>query len=202
MKKIFVFLGILLAVSSSANAQSLKAKAIDEISTAYPKSQVRIELIKNINLYGFDLKKGYILTGTLSDVKSPNKLSVKDASFTFTLIKYRDLKGNEYEITKEIKTVYSKKHIKFMENFLREADFSFSPIANMNSYDNETDITGRTSQNMNNLSIKPLSIAENLMSEEYKEDLKDDINYKTGFSADGEDILILPGDKIKFKFPD
>lgn len=203
MKKIILLLLILTFTTLNANAQTMKAKAIDEISTAYPKNIARIVLTNNVVLSGIELKKGYIVYGTLTDVKSPNR-GAKEASFQFTLVKYKDLNKTEYEITKEIKTTYSSKHIKFCENFLREADFSFSPMANanMNMYNNDTDITGKTSQNMNSISVKPLSIAESLISNEYKEDIKDELNYKTGLLNDGEDILILPGDKIKFKFPD
>ena len=202
MKKIILLLFIFLTVNSAVNAQTLKAKAIDEISTAYPKDVVRLELTNNVNLSGIELQKGYVVYGTLTDVKSPNK-GAKEASFVFTLKKYKDLNNTEYEISKEIKTTYTRKHLKFGETFLREADFSFSPMpnANMNMYGNETDITGRT-QNMNNMPIKPLSIAESFLPNEMKNDIKDETEYKTGLLSDGEDLLILPGDRIKLNFPD
>lgn len=203
MKKFLLIFLIFLSTISAANAQIMKAKAIDEISTMYPKDIVRIELTNNINLSGIDLKKGYIIYGSMTDVKSPLK-GEKEASFTFTVVKYKDLDNIEHKINKEIKTVYKRKHLKFGEEFLRDTDFSFSPIANanMNMYNNETDITGRTSQNMNTLSVKPLSIAESFLPKDVRDEIKDDTEYKTGISSDGEDILILSGDRIKFQFPD
>jgi len=198
MKKFIWLFLIFVSFQLSTSAQVLKAKAIDEISTAYPKNIVKIEVLKDVILSEIQLKKGYVVVGSLTDVKSPNK-GAKEASFTFTIIKYFDLNNREYNVEQEIKTVYKRKHIKFGENFLREADSSFSSIANMNVYSADTDITGRP-KTYDSTVIKPLSIAESLLSEEYKNDLKDDVNYKTGLLNDGDDILILPGDKIKFDF--
>ena len=203
MKKFLLIFLILLFTTLSANAKTMKAKAVDEISTIYPRDIVRIELTNNVILSGIWLNKGYIVYGMLTDVKSPSK-GEKEASFTFTLVKYKDLDNIEHKINKEIKTVYKRKHLKFGEEFLRDTDFSFSPMpnANMNMYNNETDITGRTSQSINNLSVKPLSIAESLLPKEVQDEMKDNIDYKTGLSTEDDDILILSGDKIKFQFPD
>ncbi len=200
MKKVLLIFVFFMCTTLTANAQTMKAKAIDEISTMYPKDIVRIELTNNIDLSGLELKKGYIIYGSMTDVKSPNR-AAKEASFTFTLVKYKDLNNIEHKINKEIKTVYKRKPFKWGCDFLNDADFSFSPIpnANINSYGNEADITGRTSQSMN---IKPLSIAESFLPKDVRDEIKDDTEYKTGLSSDGEDILILSGDKIKFQFPD
>lgn len=199
MKKFLLIFLIFIGTTLTANAQIMKAKAIDEISTMYPKDIVRIELINNINLSGIELKKGYVVIGSMTDVKSPKK-GDKEASFVFTIVKYKDLDGLDHDLSKVIKTVYKRKTFKFGGEFLNDADFSFSPIpnANFNAYGNETDITGRTSQSMN---IKPLSIAQTLLPKEVSDELHDDIDYKTGLSEEGDDILILSGEKIKLDFP-
>ena len=200
MKRFLLLSLFFILTTSAANAQILKAKAIDEISTVYPKDYVKIEVSKNIVLKGLELKKGYVVTGAISDVQSPRK-GAKEACFTFTLTKYKDLSGIEHEITEEIKTTYKQQDFWFNSKFLQETEFSFSPIpnANMNAYGNETDITGRSSQNLN---IKPLSIAESLLPKDVSDEIKGDIDYKSGISSEGEDILILSGEKIKLNFPE
>ncbi len=200
MKRILLLFLIFTFTTLTANAQTLKAKAIDEISTAYPKDVVRVEVTKNVILSGMELKKGYIVYGTLTDVKSPNK-GEKEASFVFSITKYKDLNNVEYEVTKELKTIYKRKHIKALENFLNDTDFAFSPMSNVNMYSNDTDITGK-SQNTNSITIKPISVAESLLPKDIRDEIHDDTDYKTGLSSNGEDILILTGDKIKFNFTD
>ena len=72
MKKVFLLISIfLLAVCIPAKADVLKAKAVDEISTASPKEFISVKLVRDFKLNDqVELKKGYVLTGKMLDIKT------------------------------------------------------------------------------------------------------------------------------------
>lgn len=108
MKKLLLII-CCLALISPAKADVLKAKAVDTISTTSPKEIISVRLVKDFNLDSeTKLKEGYVLTGKMLDVVSPDKWH-HNASFTFIPTSYTDNAGNKYEITKEIKAEYKQK---------------------------------------------------------------------------------------------
>ena len=110
MNKKFLFLIVLsLIICVPANAAVLKAKAVDEISTASPKEYIKVKLTRDFALdEGTILKKNYVLTGKMLDISEPGKWH-KNASFTFIPTSYEDLDGQSYNISKEIKATYRQK---------------------------------------------------------------------------------------------
>lgn len=100
---------ISLNLYSTANADILKAKALEEISTTSPKEFISVKLSRDFDLDNeTKLKNGYILTGKMLDITTPGKWH-KNASFTFIPTSYTDLDGKCHEITKEIKATYRQK---------------------------------------------------------------------------------------------
>ena len=110
MKKFLLFgVAVLLGMFSAVQAGVLKGKAIDEISTTAPKDIISITVSRKVSLSDdIILKKGYVLTGKMTDITSPEKWH-HNASFTFIPTSYTDLDGTKHQITKEIKTTYRQK---------------------------------------------------------------------------------------------
>ena len=110
MKKNILFLTVLsLLISIPVQAEVLKARAVDEISTTAPKEVISVKLVRDFALDNeITLKEGYILTGKMLDIVSPDKWH-QNASFTFIPTSYKDNEGNEYKIEKEIKATYRQK---------------------------------------------------------------------------------------------
>jgi len=110
MKK-FILSTIFVAFCACASVQAevLKGKAINEISTTSPTEVISIKVSKNVNLSSdIELKKGYILTGKMLDITEPGQWH-HNASFTFIPTTYTDLDGKEHAIDKEIKATYRQK---------------------------------------------------------------------------------------------
>ena len=110
MKKSFLYiLALSIAMVIPVQAEVLKAKAVDGVSTTSPKEVISVKLVRDFALDSeTTLKKDYILTGKMLDIVSPDKWH-QNASFTFIPTSYKDLEGNEYAIKKEIKATYRQK---------------------------------------------------------------------------------------------
>lgn len=197
MKKLIIFIFVFILTSLSTSAKTLKGKVIGEISTYYPKETIKIEVTKSVTIKNTEFKKGYVVTGTMTDVKSPDK-GQKEASFVFTITDYNDLEGINHKITEELKTTYRPKS--FLDaGFLKDADLSFAPNMPL-QMDNSLNNSSSQPYNVN---IKPMSIANSLLPEEYRADTADiETDYRAALPSDKEDILLLDGDKIKFDFPE
>ena len=107
MKKFVIVVFACIFTSLSANAKTLKGKVIGEISTYYPKETIKIEVTKSVMIKNTEFKKGYVVTGTMTDVKSPDK-GQNEASFVFTInkCKFTDL-CDMYKILLKIKRTNS-----------------------------------------------------------------------------------------------
>lgn len=197
MKKFIIFVFVFIFTSLSTSAKTLKGKVIGEISTYYPKETIKIEVTKSVTIKSTEFKKGYVVAGTMTDVKSPDK-GQKEASFVFTITDYNDLEGVNHKITEELKTTYRPKS--FLDaGFLKDADLSFAPNMPL-QMDNSLNNSSSQPYNVN---IKPMSIANSLLPEEYRADTADiETDYRAALPSDKEDILLLDGDRIKFDFPE
>ena len=109
-KSLLVLLALIMSsMLLPTNASVLKAKAIEEISTTSPKEVISVKLSRGFSLdEQTELKKGYVLTGKMLNVKEPGKWH-QNATFTFIPTSYTDTDGNKHEITKEIKATYRQK---------------------------------------------------------------------------------------------
>ena len=178
MKKLVVLLSLSLMFNMLvlAQAEVLKAKAVDEISTASPKDVISVKLSRDFLLDGeIDLKKGYILTGKMLNVKSPESWH-HNATFTFIPQYYKDTNGQEHRITKEIKATYRQKmkpDLKHSE--ITAGSFMFSP-----AYIDDT---------------------KKILNGETKE-VWDEYSNRTTPWGKGEQIDIKPNETIYFNFPD
>ena len=102
MKKFF-FIILCFVFMTPVNAEVLKAKAIETISTKTPKEIISVRLVRDFSIdKDINLKKDYILTGQMIDIVTPDKWH-QNASFTFIPTSYTDNEGNIHQITKEIK---------------------------------------------------------------------------------------------------
>ena len=109
MKKNILIALFCIALVVPAQAELLKAKAIDGISTKAPKEVINVRVLRNFALDKETvLKEGYVLTGKMTDIVEPDKWQ-QDASFTFVPISYTDTQGNKHEITSGIKATYKQK---------------------------------------------------------------------------------------------
>ena len=108
MKKFVIVVFACIFTSLSANAKTLKGKVIGEISTYYPKETIKIEVTKSVMIKNTEFKKGYVVTGTMTDVKSPDK-GQNEASFVFTITDYTDTDGTTHKASEELKTTYTPK---------------------------------------------------------------------------------------------
>ena len=109
MKKFLVAAAVIIcSLSVSVKAEVLKGKAVDEISTSAPRNEISICVAKKVALDDIVLKKGYILTGKMTDIKAPKEWH-HNASFTFIPTAYTDLDGTKHIINKEIKATYRQK---------------------------------------------------------------------------------------------
>ena len=197
MKKFIILFSILCFTCLSANAKTLRGKVVGEISTYYPKETITIEVTKNITLKNTEFKKGYLVVGTMTEVKSPEKKD-SEASFVFTITKYRDLDGIYYDVKDELSTTYKQKS-PFDVGFFKDTDISFMPSMPMQT---DTGLGGNSAQSYKNVNIKPMSIVNSLMPEEYRSEEASEMDYRSAMPNDKDDILLLDGDRIKFEFPD
>lgn len=195
MKKIFALLFIFVFTSLSASAKMLKGRVIGEISTYYPRETISIEVIKSVKLKNTEFKKGYVVTGTMTEVKSPDK-GQNEASFVFTITTYKDLDGIENKVSEELKTKYKQKSF-FQPDFLKDTDLNFGP--NM-TIPVDNGLSTSSTQPYKNINYKPMSIANSLLPEDCRADDDMPTDYKAALPSDKEDILLLEDDKIKFDF--
>lgn len=176
MKKLILLVSLLTLSLSSVQADVLKGKAVDEISTTAPKDVISITVSKKFNLDdNIVLKKGYILTGKMVNVTEPEQWH-HNASFTFIPTSYTDLDGKKHEITKEIKATYRQK---------MKADFEHSEISVGNSL----------------FSPAYINDTKRIMNGEAKKVWDDYSNRSTPW-GNGEQIDIKSGETIYFNFPD
>ena len=145
-----------------------------------------------------EFKKGYVVTGTMTDVKSPDK-GQNEASFVFTITDYTDTDGTTHKASEELKTTYTPKSF-LDKGFFKDADLSLTPNMPI-QVDNS--LTNSSTRDYKNVNIKPMSIVNSFLPEDYKADTADiETDYRAALPSDKEDILLLDGDRIKFDFPD
>ena len=110
MKKSIFFITVLsLFTCIAANADVLKARAVETISTKSPKEVISVKLVRDFALDNeTTLKEGYVLTGKMLDIVAPDKWH-HNASFTFIPTSYKDTEGKEYKIEKEVRATYRQK---------------------------------------------------------------------------------------------
>lgn len=177
MKKIAILgIVVLLGMFSSVQASVLKGKAVSEISTTAPKDTISVRVSKTFSLDDeIILKKGYILTGKMLDVKAPGEWH-HNASFTFIPTSYTDSNGQKHTIAKEIKATYRQK---------MKPDFKHSEIT------------------LGNLMFSPAYIddTKKIIHGETKEVWDDYANRSTPWGK-GVQIDIKPNETIYFNFPD
>lgn len=135
MKKSVLFAIMLsLGLFSSVQADVLKGKAIDEISTSSPKEVISITVSKKVNLdEDIVLKKGYVLTGKMLNIKEPGEWH-HNATFTFIPTSYTDLEGKKHPITKEIKATYRQK----MKPDYKHSEITAGPLMFSPAYIDDT----------------------------------------------------------------
>lgn len=196
MKKIFIIVFLLILSVTSVEAKTLKGKVVGEISTYYPAEFIKIEVMNNVTLKNVELRKGYIVVGTMTDVKSPEK-NDKEASFIFTIKKYRDLDGTYFDVKEDLSTIYRHKSL-FDSSFFKETDLSFMPNMPVAT---DSSMGGTSANSYKNVHLKPMSVVNSLVPEEYRCD-DVEMGFGTGLQSDKDDILLLDGDRIKFVFPD
>ena len=178
MKKyVLLFTALLLfGVSLPAKAEVMKAKAIDEISTSSPKEIISVKLSKKFVLDDeITLKKGYILTGKMLNIKNPEKWH-HNATFTFIPTSYTDTEGQEHKIEKEIKATYRQK----MKPDYKHSEITLGPIMFAPSYIDNT---------------------KRMFNGETKEVWDEYANRSTPWGK-GVDIDIKPNETIYFNFPE
>ena len=169
---VIIFSGMFL----SAQADVLKGQAIEEISTTAPKDTISISVSKNISLNDeITLKKGYILTGKMCDIKAPSEWH-HNATFTFIPTSYTDLEGKKHTINQEIKTTYRQK----MKPDYKHSEITAGWLMFSPSYIDNT---------------------KKIIHGETKEVWDDYSNRSTPW-GNGEQIDIKPNETIYFNLPD
>lgn len=182
MKKLCLLVCLAVLGAGAANAQVFKGKALDEISTKNPKSEIQVKAIKELDLGGgVVIEKDFILTGKMTDVVSPEKFH-KNASFTFIPTEYTDNNGVKHKIKDEIKATYRQK---------LKPDFKHSEIS----------VGGANSSSSFVFSPSYISDTKKIVKGEGKEVWDDYKNRNTPW-GNGEDIEIKANETIYFNFPD
>lgn len=178
MKK-YLWIGLVLFVINvfiPVSADVLKATALEEISTIAPKEIISVKLSRDFDLTDeIILKKNYILTGKMLDIKSPDKWH-QNASFTFIPTSYTDLDGSTHKISKEIRATYRQK---------MKPDFAHSEIT------------------AGNLMFSPAYIQDTKkIIHGDAEEVWDDYSNRSTPWGNGTQIDIKPNEVIYFNFPD
>ncbi len=175
MKK-YLFTVLILSLFIPVQAEVMKAKAVQEISTTSPREVISVTLSRDFLLDNqTELKKGYVLTGKMLDIKNPSQWH-QNATFTFIPTSYRDLNGQEHEIAKEIKATYRQKmKPDYKHSEITIGNFMFSP-----SYIDNT---------------------KRMLNGETKEVWDEYYNRSTPWGK-GDQIDIKPNETIYFNFPD
>ncbi len=176
MKKILLFLVVMTICTMPVSAKVFKGKAVETISTKDPSAQISVKSVRNFDMQGIKIKKGYILTGTMSNIVPPGKWH-HNASFTFTPQYYTDKEGNKHKINETIEATYRQK---------LKPDFRNSVISSPNSF-----------------SFSPGYIldTQRVIKGEGKEVVDEYVNRTTPWGK-GVEIKIKPNEKIYFNFPD
>lgn len=112
MKQKFLYLCFVMITScmfASANAQTVEVMALDEISTLNPAQSVSVKLLESLMLTDEQiLSSDVILTGQLTDIKTPKRLK-RNATFSFKPVSYTDINGRVRKINPDIKAKYTTK---------------------------------------------------------------------------------------------
>ncbi len=176
MKKILLLLTVIAIFAMPVSAKVFKGKAVEAISTKNPTNVISVKSVRNFDMQGIEIKRGYILTGTMSDIVHPTKWH-HNASFTFTPQYYTDKKGNKHKIDKTIKATYRQK---------LKPDFRNSVISSPNSF-----------------SFSPGYIPDTVrvFKGEGKEVVDEYVNRSTPWGK-GVEIKIKAKEKLYFNFPD
>lgn len=176
MKKILLIITLLFGICTQAEASIMKAEAIDEISTSSPREIIDVKLVRDFILEdGTQLKKGYVLTGKMTDIKKPSDWH-HNATFTFIPTCYKDSDGQIHEIKEEIRANYRQK----MEPDYKHSEISVGPLMFSPSYIDNT---------------------KKIIHGETKEVWDDYANRSTPW-GEGVDIDIKPHETIYFNFPE
>ncbi len=175
MKKIALTLLICTIFALPSQAKVFKGKAVGLISTTSPTDTISVKSVRNFDMQGIEIKKGYIITGKMTDLVAPQKWH-KNASFTFIPQYYTDKDGVKHKIEKEIRATYRQK----MKPDFRNSDITFGTFKFSPGYIPDT--------------VK-------IIHGEGKEVVDDYVNRKTPWGH-GTEIKIKPDEKLYFNFPD
>ncbi|MCD7878553.1 MAG: hypothetical protein LUG16_01310 [Candidatus Gastranaerophilales bacterium] len=175
MKKTLLLLTIIAVCAMPVSAKVFKGKAVETISTTDPSATISVKSVRNFDMQGIKIKKGYILTGTMTEIVHPTKWH-HNASFTFTPQYYTDNQGNKHKIDKTIKATYRQK---------MKPDFRNSTISS------------------NSFTFSPGYIPDTVrvFKGEGKEVVDEYVNRSTPWGK-GVEIKIKPKEKIYFNFPE
>lgn len=112
MKQKKFFLGFIIFVIfgmfSEAYTKTVEVLSLDDFSTQNPPKSITIKLLEQLDIGNSEcISEGSVLTGDISDIKSPKRLK-RDARFSFIPKSYVDLDGETKIIHQQIKGRYTK----------------------------------------------------------------------------------------------
>ncbi len=108
MRKILSALMVLTILTLPAQAKVFKGKAVDRVYTKDGAHTISVKSVRNFDMDGIQIKKGYVLTGQMTGITSPESWH-HNASFTFIPHYYTDNNGTQHQINKTIKATYRQK---------------------------------------------------------------------------------------------
>ncbi len=88
MKKILLLLTVIAIFAMPVSAKVFKGKAVEAISTKNPTNVISVKSVRNFDMQGIEIKRGYILTGTMSDIV-PVRMASQCIIHIHTAILYR-----------------------------------------------------------------------------------------------------------------
>src|SRR5574344_801330 len=128
MKKLFIlFITFLLTLSTVFASQILRVKAVTPISTKNPTKNISVLVLENVVYKNFNFAKGDILYGEMINVIQPRKMG-KNATFSFKITSYEDLKNVEHALSEPI-TINYRQQLKpnFERSEFSSGNLCFSP---------------------------------------------------------------------------
>jgi len=108
MKKIVLFLTLILVVSQPVIAKNVKVEALSDFSTANPKSLWEVKVVNGFTTKsGCEIPANSIIKGKITNVTDPKRLK-RDASFNFVVTElYNPKTDKEIAVKKSIIGKYS-----------------------------------------------------------------------------------------------
>lgn len=137
MKKIILLVCVIFlsSLTSIANADVLKAKALCHVSTENPPETLTVRIINRFRTPdGITLSCGYVLMGTMQDIVQPDKWC-KNASFSYKIDGYIDAQDKYHALKDSVVITYRQK---------LEPDLEHSEISVMGQNDSGITFSPRT----------------------------------------------------------